>query len=193
MASGVALIALILVMGHYFLGWLSKSIAAARCISFVWPWKWTICGVGAVSLCFLVGMAVAGTVHQIGWIMTSNERLFEDRFKYRAYGELHQTAYVLRDFLKKTNTVATFRANLAELVHDPERRLSLPDSGLQSFHLLLLVGADDTVEGVVVFPRYGNLNSKLGSELIERDNQTTLYKADLTAFIKTNQSRLIAL
>src|SRR5580765_7346559 len=64
-------VGLVLLLGHWFLVWLCRSVASTRGKPFSWPWKWTWCGLVGIALCFLVGMAIAGAVHQLGWIAES--------------------------------------------------------------------------------------------------------------------------
>src|SRR5689334_12963767 len=78
--TGILCSALIFGLGHWFLDWLSRGIASARGKSLRWPMKWTACGLGAIALCFLIGMAVAGAAHQIGWIAQSEESLYVNSF-----------------------------------------------------------------------------------------------------------------
>src|SRR6185369_14493171 len=77
-------VGLVAVLGHSFLEWLCRGIAAARGKTFLWPWKWTACGLVGIGLSFLVGMTIAGAAHQIGWIAESEETPFQDKYRVLA-------------------------------------------------------------------------------------------------------------
>ena len=95
--------AIILFIGHKLLSGLSKNIAAARGTQWRWPWKWTWSSLVALLLLFLVGMAVGGTAHQIGWLISSPEPLFERQpFLFDYVNTMKQIDLSLRSACRKT-------------------------------------------------------------------------------------------
>ncbi len=184
---------LALLLSHWFLDWLCRGIASARGKTFSWPWKWTVCGSVGIGLCFLVGMAVAGAVHQIGWIAGSEEPLFQDRYRRSAhYMEIQNACYVIERCLKSTSTVESLRADVATTIEAREGRYSVQEPNLQSLHLLMLVASDAKVEGVLVFPRNVDARSTFGGAYQGQAGRQTIPPNDLMKFIGTNENRLVA-
>jgi len=192
--TGILCVGVVLLLGHWFLNGLCRSIASAQGKTFSWPWKWTWCGLTGVGLCFLVGMAVAGAAHQIGWIAESEETLFED--KYRVLHErsrVRHVCYVIAGCLNATNTVESLRTDIvAEFERETEGRHSSQWPDLQSLHLLLLTGSDAKVEGVLVFPRDAEARLRFGGEYQGQADRQTMRFDELMKFIRTNEARLVA-
>jgi hypothetical protein len=64
---------------HAFLRWLhnqTRPAAAQR-----WRVRWTMAILGVIVLMFVAGIAATGMVHQIGWLSTSPEPLFDGGFR----------------------------------------------------------------------------------------------------------------
>jgi len=71
-ASALACVVLIAVLGHGFGGWLVDQVAPGR----RWRKRWTASLLGGVVVMFVAGIAAAGTAHQVGWLMTSEGSWF---------------------------------------------------------------------------------------------------------------------
>jgi len=192
--SGIGLIVLILVLGHWFLSWLGKSIASTRAVNFSWPLKWTCCGLAAIGLSFLVGMAVAGAAHQIGWIMSSDESLFHDRFrKFRQYSEMSDLGHLVAGELTDNMLLGDFRTAIIKMVNDPGNKAAYLASGLQSMHLLIRVDEGRKVEGVLIFPRDVEARTRFGGQYVTPSNTQKLQgEAQLKEFIKANEPSWLA-
>jgi hypothetical protein len=187
--TGILCSALILFLGHSLLAWLSHGIAAARGKPFRWPMKWTVCGLGAIALCFLIGMAVAGAAHQIGWIAESDEPLYEERPRAIAhYREVRDMGYMVAGCLGGTNTVQSLRACVRDAVKDS----SFHHPNIESVHLLMLVNSNAQVEGVIVFPRSTEARQRWGGEFQTHTNDEHLSASELSAFVENNVANLIA-
>ena len=192
--AGVLCTGLIFFLGHRFLSWLSRYIATARGTAFSWPWRWTWCGLIGIALFFLVGMAVAGVAHQIGWIANSEAPLFEDRIlgKMGPYVAVSSVKYFAQQCLAGTNEVSALRTELTTKLKEPENRSRWLPSGLQSLHLLMLVGSDAKVEGILIFPRDAEAQRKFGGEYVQRNDNRHVPANELRRFIETNESKLVA-
>ena len=191
--TGISCAFLILFLGHQFLNWLSRSIATARGKDFRWPWKWTACGLGAITLCFLIGMAIAGAAHQIGWIAQTEESLYESDFqKFAPYHQMSDMSRVLGQWLNDTQTVTSFRTNICAYVNETQR-ISPGLLKLESFHILILADSAGTVESVLIFPRDAQSRKKLGGELVTSSNSRQINSANLMFFVETNSARLQSL
>jgi len=190
--TGILCSALIFGLGHWFLDWLSRAIASARGKSFRRPWKWTAAALFAIALCFLIGMAVAGTAHQIGWIAQSDEPLYEETPRnFEHYREAHAIKYMLADCLRDTNTVQGFRVRVRDTMKEMWGRSSYHPN-LESLHLLMLVNSNAQVEGVLVFPRNTEGWQKWGGDFDTYSNDEQLNPESLSAFIESNAANLIA-
>jgi hypothetical protein len=192
-AAGILFTGLLLLLGHGFLSWLSQSIAIARGTTFCWPWKWTWCGLMAIGLCFLVGMAVTGAAHQIGWIASSKESLFESRSrKIEQHSQMHRIRGVAVEALQHTNTVDGLRDEMTRLYMDLERPSSRLPATLQSFHLLMLVDSNATVQGILILPRDPETQRTFGGEYLGLDKGGPMRGNELMRFIKANNSHLVS-
>jgi len=163
---GMALLstAIILFLAHKFLTGLSKSIAAKRGANWRWPWKWTWSLLTAVLLLFLVGMAVGGTTHQIGWIASSPESMFERKpFYFIAVNEMKEIELAIRLASGETNEQIE---NVRKEFWKTKEELFGPrvdvTSMIQKYCVLVLVNDDQKVLGTIIFPRDSTLRQKVG-------------------------------
>ena len=69
----------ILVLVQKLVGGLFDRAAAARNLSYRWSWRWTCSGFVGLLVLFLVGMAVGGIAHQVGWMMSTKEPMIESK------------------------------------------------------------------------------------------------------------------
>jgi len=71
---GMALLCLTVggVVLHQFLRWVSGYAMKARGSTFVWPMRWTVCGLILMGLFFVIGTAVSGVKQQVEWIRQSD-------------------------------------------------------------------------------------------------------------------------
>lgn len=80
-AGGVVLALLCLVgvavLGHWLAGWLWREMQSEGSKS-RWKVRWTAMSLGVVLLMFICGIAATGVVHQVGWLVRSEERLFSN-------------------------------------------------------------------------------------------------------------------
>jgi hypothetical protein len=68
---------------HYFCSWLYVSVQKAKAADSAirpWSWRWTGSLLVVICLPFFVGMAVIGTIHQVGWMATSTEPMYVRHF-----------------------------------------------------------------------------------------------------------------
>jgi len=193
LSLGVLCAGLILWLGHRFFGWLSQHIATARGKNFSWPWRWTWCGFVGVILFFLVGMAVAGAAHQIGWIVSNKECLFEEQpRKMNHYLEMRDVQYVVQECLSDTSTTSDLRQEIAKTLEQRGHQSSWLPSGMQSLHLLMLVGSNAKVDGILIFPRDPEAQSNFGGLFVGRTDERPVPAKELRSFIETNEARLVA-
>ncbi|MGK0190759.1 MAG: hypothetical protein ACI9R3_006589, partial [Verrucomicrobiales bacterium] len=62
-----------------------------------WRFRWTVCGLMIVGLVFLVGMSVAGVVHQVGWIVGSDEAMIVSNRQRLGLMGVHRQRVIRRD------------------------------------------------------------------------------------------------
>lgn len=186
--------AIILFIGHKLLSGLSKNIAAARGTQWRWPWKWTWSSLVALLLLFLVGMAVGGTVHQIGWIASSPEPWFEKKpFSFVDVNNMKQIQLAFRiAYEDEGGDLGKIRAVLWDSKSDylPSRDKAL--SMLQKYAVLVVVQKDQS-PGVIIFPREPILRNRIGGFYSWGDEGGSLRSKELSEFIKLHQANLLAL
>jgi hypothetical protein len=71
---GMALLCLAVggVVLHQFLRWLAGYVGKARGSTFVWPVRWTGCGLILMGFFFVIGTTVSGVKQQVEWIRQSD-------------------------------------------------------------------------------------------------------------------------
>lgn len=62
---------------HAFLAWLVRATGPAEGPPRRWRPRWTGTAVAVVVLMFVAGLATVGATHQVGWLLTSEQPLFE--------------------------------------------------------------------------------------------------------------------
>lgn len=186
--------AIVLFIGHKLLSGLSKNIAAARGTQWRWPWKWTWSSLVALLLLFLVGMAVGGTAHQIGWITSSPEPLFEKRsFKAVDINNMNQIQLAFRIAIEdESGDLGKVRASLWDPKSNylPSRDKAL--SMLQKYAVLVVVEKGQS-PGVIIFPRDPILRNRIGGFYSLGDDGGSLRTKQLSELIKLHQANLLAL
>ncbi len=189
-------VVLILFLAHKFLNGISRSIAAKRGTTWSWPWKWTWSSLIALMLFFLVGMAVGGTAHQIGWIASSPEPLLErNPFSYDAINAMKQFDLALRIALGDTNENLE-KARL-ELWNHPKEYLGNWPSAvqlLQKYHVLVVVDEKGLVQGSIVFPRDAETLKRSGGVCsVDTENNQHPDSKEIAKLLQKYKARLVAL
>ena len=192
---GILCVAVILLLAHRALNWISRSVATARGLTFRWPWRWSWCGLIAVALFFLVGMAVGGATHQIGWLASSEEPWYEIKPPYLQ--NIHEMRELEFDFvpaLLEATTLASLRREMWKSEVERQGRADRRQSLLQSYHVLTVVETDGKVVGVIIFPRSADGSSRVGGYYYNAENPRREVPAkDLPDLIRSYQGKLVAL
>ena len=177
---------LILGLAHGLLKWLVKAIGSARNQSWVWPWRWTYCGLIALALFFLVGMSAGGAAHQIGWIAASDEPWYEGKSRFgRLRSEMTNLEYNFMAMLEKPMPVGAFRREVRETFAKPDM--------LESFHILLVPTNGTNVTGVIIFPRDPQMREKVGGSCVGQTEEYGQVSArELPDVLKQFQTNLVA-
>ncbi|MEO7676096.1 MAG: hypothetical protein ABIV39_04950 [Verrucomicrobiota bacterium] len=147
-------------------------------------------------LLFLVGMAVGGTVHQIGWITSSPEPLFERKpFNFEALNAMKQIDLALRIALGDTNE--NLEMARLELWNRPEEYLGNWPSALQllqKYHVLVVVDEKGLAQGSIVFPRNAEtLNRSGGVCSLEAENNEHPDSKEIVKLLQKYKGRLVSL
>lgn len=117
-----------------------------------------------MGLVFLVGMAVGGIVHQIGWIHSNPEPLMEQKGRnWEVLGGMRNfaTAYqIVSD--DGTNDIAIIRRDIWDSIdgHWSTTRRTLDVR--QAFHCLVIVDDSQKAQGYLIFPRDPSVAQKAG-------------------------------
>lgn len=188
--TGIVFACLLGISAHFFLVWLTRGIALARAASFQWQCKWTLSGLLLLVFCLLVGMSVAGAAHQLGWILASRESLFEDRYAIRGRLAAMQVEWAAKQALSEANTLPELRKTLTVLLQRSERPTRpLP---LESVQLLVSLTPRNTVDGVLIMSREKQFQTTYGAKYITTNDFTSIAAKDLSRFIQSNATNLVA-
>ncbi|HEX5220288.1 MAG TPA: hypothetical protein VFZ59_12025 [Verrucomicrobiae bacterium] len=192
MAMAALCITVILLLGHRLAFRLTTSIARATGRDWRWPRRWTLCGLIALGLGFLVGMCTGGIAHQVGWLSSQTESWYER--KGELFLDMRQLATALdQAVLDAGHDVKKIR----QILNDPELsylRIRSGESPLpERFHVLLIVDSTDTVIGSIMLPR--NFASRPHARLIYsfENKNDYLPMEKLPELIQKHQRQLLTL
>jgi hypothetical protein len=180
---GVVCLSGILIIAHYFLRWVAGSIAASRGAAGHWPWRWTWCGVASLAVLFLVGMAVGGAVHQIGWISSSPEPLMERRSPPPVIYDMRRLEGGMAFALDDMTNQPGLRQQLWDPASSPVGSMRDRTEILQSYHIMLIAPSNH-VEGFIIFPRNPAALERMGGTLSHGDAHERLSAAELREKLK---------
>jgi len=189
-------VASILCSAHWFLRWISRHTRTARgwTESWDWPWKWTWCAFAGFSLMFVVGMAVGGAAHQIGWMASSPEPLVESRRMRRImdYNNLRQLeAAVDQAELECKGDVRKMREWLWQANEAFPTKFA-EDLRLQ-YHVFGISQTDGRLVGSLIFPRDGQAFSRVGGHFRFEAKSDNVPPKKIGELIEQYRSRLVAL
>jgi hypothetical protein len=125
-----------------------------------WPLRWTFAGIGAVVAMFAASIAGAGVVHQLGWLMTTPDRLIANSWTRPQMDHLRSCSLLeLRSLPPGPQSAASLRAHLfrSRLTEPNERFEIYVDDGLGTERYLVLL-----------VPRDPELRAKEGARLCGR-------------------------
>jgi hypothetical protein len=188
--TGIFFTSLLGIAGHYFLAWLTRGIAATRGVSFQWQRKWTFSGLLLLAFCFVVGMSVAGAAHQMGWILTSEESLFVDRYSMRKFVAINTVEAAIKKALLDTSAFSDLRKNVPALL----RRWDVNGSAsiLDSVRLLVSISPSNTVNGVLILAMDKNFEKRYGARYVTAKESGPVAPNDVKPFIQSNAKNLVA-
>ena len=182
----------ILFIGHYLLARLVLQISQASGKAWHWPWKWTWCGLCGVFIFFFTGMAIGGMVHQIGWLMTSREPLYEVKGgAFRTFSDMRQLEAATTYAITETNhNLTAFKKVYAETTswfHSYYDGKVWPES----YQVFFVVTNREDVVGTLVFPREANLRKKVGGIFSVNDSGNTVSSEQISDLLHTNPATLV--
>lgn len=162
---GLICATIILFLSHQFLTALSRSVASKFQNAFRWPWKWTWSLFVATLLFFIVGMAVTGVVHQVGWMAASPESLLERKgFYFVSMNEMKQIDLAIRIASgERDGTIESTREEFwktKDQLFAPRVDVS---SLFQKYCVLAVIDPQGKVSGTIIFPRDSKLKKLAGA------------------------------
>jgi hypothetical protein len=173
-----------------------NNIAAARNLPWRWSWKWTWTGFVGLLMLFLVGMAVGGIAHQVGWMVSTDEPMIEAKNrKWRDYANMKQLDLEVRTALDDAGgSIEKARRELRNDQNSYVYESSVAMPMMQAFHVLVVKADDGAVIGRFIFPRNGQQREKVGGYFEFDHGESGLCPwLKLQEIIKTNRANLVAL
>ena len=189
-------VTLILLGGQWLLNWLWQATRATRSNASPehWRWNWTWCGLAALAVFFLVGMAVGGIVHQVGWMASSPEPMMEAKGLPIDSVNMRQLDMALQEALSEPNTsIVTIRNEASRQGSDFFGHIENRSSLLESYQVLLIMEADGSVKGALIFPRNISRRERAGVWYVLSDNRGPKPAKELDALINRHREQLVAL
>jgi len=194
---GMSLVAtaLILILSNWLFGRFTRTFNVAQTKEWKWEWRWTFCVFASVMLLFLVGMAVGGAAHQIGWLASSRQPWLERKgWRAEAINEMRQLDGAFQQaLLESSEDLERTRREL----HDPHCKYLERQAGeipmIQKYHFLLILNGTNQVVGAILFPR--NLEPRQSSDgLYTLGEQSELFPMErLPELLHKHQGQLLAL
>lgn len=191
---GMSLLAsiVILLLMQKLVGGLFDRVAVSKNVPWRWSWRWTWTGFVGLLVLFVVGMAVGGIAHQVGWIISTNEPMIESkRGKWRDHANMRQLDMEVQMALTdESGDVEKVRAALRDT---PSGFLNgSPIS--QMYHVLLVKNDAGQVIGRLIFPRDGLQREKVGGYFSFDSGDSKMCPwSKMEEMVKTNRANLIAL
>jgi hypothetical protein len=188
--SIVASIAILLLV-QKLVGGLFDKIAVSRNAPWRWSWTWTWSGFVGLLVLFLVGMAVGGIAHQVGWLMSTKEPMIEAKNrKWRDHANMRQLELEIRMALQdESGDVEKTRVALRD---NPSGFLN--GSPITQMYHVLLVRNGDQVIGRLIFPRDGQRRESVGGYFSFDSGESNMCPwSRIQEMVKTNHANLIAL
>ena len=192
---GMTLIGAMMILfgGHRFFSWLVSRIGVATGKNWRWQWRWTWSGLAAVVVSFVIGMSVAGVIHQLGWIAASSESLYERKGRYRL-SEMKQLAMEWQLALNDAEDDFSDARHLFK--HSQTRFLYQSgggDSLVQIYQVLLVEEGPLNVGGIIIFPRE-NRNSSPRGGYYHIGNEADVFPTEkLPELLEKHREHLLAL
>lgn len=193
-AMGVICTAIALLLAHWLVNGLVRTVGEARGKNWTWPWRCTWCGATVVAIAFIVGMAMGGIVHQVGWIHSSPEPLMERKgIKWEINSNMRTVEMAFRLASDDTATNLTeIRREMWNPTNSYFGSAKQTAAAMQSCHLLLIIGENSAVHGTIIFPRDPTVAAKLGGSFTLDGNAEWLRGEQLQARLKEYSARLIS-
>ena len=189
---GVVCSAAILIAAHWFLNWVASFRAAARGEEFRWPWKWTVSGLMATGICFLVGMSVGGIAHQVGWLCAQTERWYER--KGGVFNDLQSVLIAFQSARGDANDEVVLTRQLMR-TRNIDRLGDSRDGGatIDRFHVLVMLDWRGKIAGSIIFPRDTNLGGGLSVVYSPEGRNEYLPMEKLPELLEKHRKDLLAL
>ena len=142
---------------------------------------------------FLIGMAIGGMVHQIGWIVTSPEPWFEVKGRnFRAMNEMRQLemAFEIARTETSSNGLSAFRKEFLQTAapfHGYDGK-----SWAETHQIYFLESEDEKITGIIVFPRDADLRKRSGGITLLNESRDFVPAEKIPGLIQTNLSHLVS-
>ncbi|MDA0811177.1 MAG: hypothetical protein O3C21_02130 [Verrucomicrobia bacterium] len=198
---GLVCSGLVLWLGHFFLHSLSAGASKLRLERGAsplppWRWAWSLRSYIALWVVFLVGMAVVGIAHQLGWMASSPEPLMQSNYRRitqrgRQSSLLKEVdSYFRNPIAERRGVEDMLEEELAEL--DKNWGKKRPVS--ESFHIFLIVDGDRGYTGALSFPRVRPPQKQwAGMLLLEGKEQWIHSEAELQQLLADHRAKLVPL
>lgn len=194
---GILCAVLILLGAQWILNWIWQSIRKARALedgNRRWPWKSTWCGSLAVAMLFLVGMAVGGIAHQVGWMLSSPERMIEPRrYSGADANDMRHLAGGLEQAILETQGDVRQMRHLVWRTDGGFLRSDLAPVFRDAYHVLLIVEPDGKIGGSIIFPRDPERRRRAGCLFSYGGESGYEPVQKLDGILERHRSRLLAL
>jgi hypothetical protein len=141
--------------------------------------------VGVFWIALLSGMCIAGSIHQVGWLVTSPEPLIgSSSFPRRLWASMREAALYIGDELNRPRGMDAWQL---------EWRKWPKDGPSQSFHELyatyVSVDRAGIVCEVILWPRTDKDLKRVGGMVITRESRPELHSArDITSLLNQRRS-----
>lgn len=191
--TGIVCSALVIGLGHWFARSVISAANKLRTNALpLWRLRWSVCGYLGVWLVFLVGMAIVGVVHQVGWMASSDVPAIENgNVRYR---HIHQQWMVI-DLLKSAyrkdrEERSNMRSFLSEELLYIDKRYGT--SVFDITHFFVIENEESELEGILSFPRVRPLHFKWAAVLdLNGEKRSIDDEKELRAVLHKHRGRLV--
>ncbi len=124
-----------------------------------WRFRATCASVGLGLFTILAGMALGGTVHQLGWLFGSGQPVVESSWRRSARFVYHEVSPWVQRAMAGDSTMETWRSAFSTVA---------PQKVSERFVVLVFPNQQGTVEKIAVRVRDGNQFKTAGGVVLER-------------------------
>jgi hypothetical protein len=173
---------------HWIMRWLTAYAAARFGAAWTWPWRWSVCGLAAGGILFLIGTSVAGMVNQARLMMDSTEPRLAVRESVRADMKMLQMAFdeaMIESDGDLTRAASRLWKDEVNYLHRFKAR--------EKYQIYVLRKGDGKYLSHIIRPRDAQKFQSAGGYAVDEKDWGPKTASEITEIMEQNRNGLLAL